>query len=329
MYNPLFNYILQNQFIAALLLLGLGIFLWEVKDILVAVFIAYVLMASLYPAAKYLMARKVPKIIAITVPYLLVLAFVVLLILPLLPFFVSQIQALFENLPLYVKQSSEVLGIDINLTRINSYLNGSFTGLTQNAFAVTGKIFGGVFSIITILIVSFYLLVYHDKLDRFAIAFFPRNLEPAVARVIAQIEEKLGAWLRGQVFLSFAVGGITWLTLTVLGIPFALPLALLAGILEIVPTMGPIIAAIPAVIVAFSISPTLAGITVLAYIGIQLAENNLLVPKIMQKAVGLNPIIVITTILIGAKTMGVLGALLAVPFLSVVIIIYKAMRNLE
>ncbi|KKR49689.1 MAG: hypothetical protein A2186_00035 [Candidatus Levybacteria bacterium RIFOXYA1_FULL_41_10] len=329
MYNPLFNYVLQNQFIAAILLLGLGIFLWEVKDILIAVFIAYVLMASLYPAAKYLMARKVPKIIAITVPYLLVLAFVVLLILPLLPFFVSQIQALFENLPLYVKQSSEVLGIDINLTRINSYLNGSFTGLTQNAFAVTGKIFGGVFSIITILIVSFYLLVYHDKLDRFAIAFFPRNLEPAVARVIAQIEEKLGAWLRGQVFLSFAVGGITWLTLTVLGIPFALPLALLAGILEIVPTMGPIIAAIPAVIVAFSISPTLAGITVLAYIGIQLAENNLLVPKIMQKAVGLNPIIVITTILIGAKTMGVLGALLAVPFLSVVIIIYKAMRNLE
>jgi len=328
-YNPLFNYVLQNQFIAAILLLGLGIFLWEVKDILIAVFIAYVLMASLYPAAKYLMARKVPKIIAITVPYLLVLAFVVLLILPLLPFFVSQIQALFENLPLYVKQSSEVLGIDINLTRINSYLNGSFTGLTQNAFAVTGKIFGGVFSIITILIVSFYLLVYHDKLDRFAIAFFPRNLEPAVARVIAQIEEKLGAWLRGQVFLSFAVGGITWLTLTVLGIPFALPLALLAGILEIVPTMGPIIAAIPAVIVAFSISPTLAGITVLAYIGIQLAENNLLVPKIMQKAVGLNPIIVITTILIGAKTMGVLGALLAVPFLSVVIIIYKAMRNLE
>jgi len=325
----LFNYVLQNQFIAAILLLGLGIFLWEVKDILIAVFIAYVLMASLYPAAKYLMARKVPKIIAITVPYLLVLAFVVLLILPLLPFFVSQIQALFENLPLYVKQSSEVLGIDINLTRINSYLNGSFTGLTQNAFAVTGKIFGGVFSIITILIVSFYLLVYHDKLDRFAIAFFPRNLEPAVARVIAQIEEKLGAWLRGQVFLSFAVGGITWLTLTVLGIPFALPLALLAGILEIVPTMGPIIAAIPAVIVAFSISPTLAGITVLAYIGIQLAENNLLVPKIMQKAVGLNPIIVITTILIGAKTMGVLGALLAVPFLSVVIIIYKAMRNLE
>ena len=329
MYNPLFNYVLQNQFIAAILLLGLGIFLWEVKDILIAVFIAYVLMASLYPAAKYLMARKVPKIIAITVPYLLVLAFVVLLILPLLPFFVSQIQALFENLPLYVKQSSEVLGIDINLTRINSYLNGSFTGLTQNAFAVTGKIFGGVFSIITILIVSFYLLVYHDKLDRFAIAFFPRNLEPAVARVIAQIEEKLGAWLRGQVFLSFAVGGITWLTLTVLGIPFALPLALLAGILEIVPTMGPIIAAIPAVIVAFSISPTLAGITVLAYIGIQLAENNLLVPKIMQKAVGLNPIIVITTILIGAKTMGVLGTLLAVPFLSVVIIIYKAMRNLE
>ena len=329
MYNPLFNYIIQNQFIAGLVIIAVGFLVWEVKEILVAVFISYVIMAALYPAAKFLMNRKVPKIPAITVTYLLALGFVVLLILPLLPFFFAQIQSLFQNLPVYVRQSSEALGISIPTSQINSYLASSFDGLTRNAFTVTGKIFGGIFSVLTIIIVSFYLLVYHDKLDRFAVAFFPRNMEPAVARVIADIEEKLGAWLRGQIFLSFAVGFLTWIALTILGLEFALPLALLAGILEIVPTIGPIISAIPAVIVAFAISPSLAGITALAYVGIQLAENNFLVPKIMQRAVGLNPVIVIVAILMGAKLMGILGALLAVPFVSVIMIIYKAIRNFE
>lgn len=329
MYNPLINYIASNQFIAAIVIVAAGFFLWEIREILIAVFISYIIMSALYPAVLFLHDRKVPKILAIIIPYLIVLSCVVLLILPLLPFFVSQIQSLFENLPIYVRDSSDALGITIQTSQINSYIASSLDGLTKNAFSVTGKIFGGIFSFLTILIVSFYLLVYHDRLDRFFVAFFPRHLDGAVARVIAKIEEKLGAWLRGQIFLSFVVGLLTWVVLTILGLPFALPLALLAGILEIVPTIGPIVSAIPAVIVAFAISPTMAGITALAYIGIQLAENNLLVPKIMQKAVGLNPVIVIVAILSGAKLMGVLGALLAVPLVSVIIIIYRAARNLE
>ncbi|MEK9178530.1 MAG: AI-2E family transporter, partial [Patescibacteria group bacterium] len=309
----MFNYIISNQFIAGLAIIAAGILVWEVREILVAVFISYVIMSALYPAARFLMDRKFPKILAIAIPYLLSLGFIILLILPLLPFFVAQIQSLFENLPVYVRQSSEALGISIQASQISSYITSSLESITRNAFSVTGKIFGGIFSILTIIIVSFYLLVYHDRLDRFFVAFFPRSLEPAVAKVIADIEIKLGAWLRGQIFLSFAVGFLTWVALTILGLDFALPLALLAGILEIVPTIGPIISAIPAVIVAFAISPSLAGVTALAYVGIQLAENNFLVPKIMQKAVGLNPVIVIVGIIMGAKLMGVLGALLAVP----------------
>ena len=329
MYNPLFNYIISNQFIAGLVIIAIGFLVWEVREILVAVFISYVIMSALYPAAKFLMNRKVPKILAIVIPYLIVLSLVVLLILPLLPFFVAQIQSLFENLPVFVRQSSEALGISIQASQISSYLTSSLEGFTRNAFTVTTKIFGGIFSVLTIIIVSFYLLVYHDRLDRFFVAFFPRSLDPAVARIIADIEIKLGAWLRGQIFLSFTVGFLTWVALKILGLEFALPLALLAGILEIVPTIGPIISAIPAVIVAFAISPSMAAITALAYTGIQLAENNFLVPKIMQKAVGLNPVIVIVAILMGAKLMGVLGALLAVPFVSVIVIIYKAIRHFE
>jgi len=140
------------------------------------------------------------------------------------------------------------------------------------------------------------------------------------------VEDKLGAWLRGQIVLSLAIGVITWFVLTILGIPFALPLAILAGFLEIIPTIGPIIAAIPAVIVAFAISPFMGLVVMLAYVGIQVAENNILVPKIMQKAVGLNPVVILVAILIGANLMGIIGALLSIPLVSAAIIIFRAYK---
>ena len=137
----------------------------------------------------------------------------------------------------------------------------------------------------------------------------------------------MGAWFRGQIVLSFSIGFLTWISLLILGLPFALPLALLAGILEIVPTIGPIISAIPAVIIALNISPTMALLVVLLYIIIQLLENNILVPRIMEKAVGLNPIVIILGVIIGSKLMGIAGALLAVPFISLVVVVISSVRD--
>ena len=102
---------------------------------------------------------------------------------------------------------------------------------------------------------------------------------------------------------------------------FALPLAVAAGILEIIPTAGPILASIPAIIVALTVSPTLALVVAISYFIIQIIENNILVPKIMERSVGLNPVVVILAILVGGTLMGVVGALLAIPFLSALIII--------
>ena len=129
-----------------------------------------------------------------------------------------------------------------------------------------------------------------------------------------------------QVVLSLTIGVITWLALTILGIPFALPLAILAGFLEIIPTLGPIIAAIPATIVALAISPVMALSVIAVYIVIQLTENNFLVPKIMQKAVGLNPVVIIIAILVGSNLFGVIGALLSIPFVSAAIIVFRALK---
>jgi predicted PurR-regulated permease PerM len=114
-----------------------------------------------------------------------------------------------------------------------------------------------------------------------------------------------------------------------LGLPYALPLALLAGILEVVPTLGPILSAIPAAAIAFTISPTLGFTIIIFYILLQALENQVLVPKIMEKAVGLNPVVVILGVMIGGNLMGISGALLAIPFISFLIVLFNSLNSPE
>ena len=142
-----------------------------------------------------------------------------------------------------------------------------------------------------------------------------------------RVDDKLGNWLRGQIVLSICIGVMSWIGLMLIGMPFALPLALIAGFLEIVPTLGPILSAIPAVIVALTISPTLAVGVLVLYILIQLTENHIIVPKIMQHAVGLNPVVIILGIMIGANLMGLVGALLSIPFISFVILLFRSINQ--
>ena len=133
--------------------------------------------------------------------------------------------------------------------------------------------------------------------------------------------------MRGQLLLMLAIGLATFLGLILLGIPYALPLAILAGLLEIIPTLGPILAAVPAVIIALTISPGMAIVVVGLYIVIQMLENNILVPKIMQRAVGLNPVIVIIGVVIGANLLGVAGALLSIPFIALLAVLYRGFSS--
>jgi len=171
--------------------------------------------------------------------------------------------------------------------------------------------------------VSFYMLIDRHRLGQTIEDLFPSRYREKATLTIHLVEQKLGAWLRGQVVLSLVVGTITWVALTLLGIPFALPLAIMAGFLEIIPTLGPIIAAIPATIVGLAISPVMAVTVILVYTGIQLSENNILVPKIMQKSAGVSPLLVLISITIGAKLAGVMGVIIAVPFVIMLQVFLK------
>lgn len=283
-------------------------------------------MAALSPFSDLLIKRKVPKILSVLIPYTITIAILVLLIFPLVPFFVSQIQLLFANFPKYINQVANIFNLNIDSYNINNVFESDIDTIGKNALNVTGKIFSGVFSVLSMLIISFYLMLEREMLKKQFVALFSKKYQENILKTISQIENKIGLWLRGQLILSFIIGFAVWSGLTLLGLPFALPLALLAGILEIVPTIGPIISAVPAIIVALTISPGVAISVVVFYILLQMLENNVLVPKIMQKAVGLNPIVIIIGVLIGSKFLGVFGALLAVPFIAMILIIVKSFK---
>jgi len=327
MLHKAIGYLFRHQIVLALFLFVFGWFLIQIREILVSVFLSYIIMSAVLPLVEYLKKNGVPKVLAVLIPYLAIVSLIFTLIISLIPFASEQITSLASSFPRYLDRSANILGWQLDPKQIETYFNGQISTIGSNAIGFTTKVFGGVFSLMTIFIVSFYWLMYHENFKKFVAKLFPPNLHDDVRETLDKVNDKLGAWLRGEIVLMFFIGLMSWIALTLIGIPYALPLAILAGLMEIVPTLGPILSAIPAVIVAFTISPTLALVVVAAYIFIQAAENHILVPKIMQQAVGLNPVVVILSIMIGANLLGIAGALLAIPFVSFLVVIFQSIEE--
>lgn len=319
------SYLSRNQFVAALFLIVLGLFIIQIKTILIIFFLSYILMAAIHPSVAFLEHRKWPRILSVSVIYLIIIAVILLLIVPIMPFFVSQVQNLILNFPIYFEKAAQTFGLHIQYSNFNP--SGSFENLSTNIILITSTVFGGIVSFFTIIVISFYLVLYHDRFEKLIIHMFPKDSREKTQVVFNDIENSLGKWVRGQLVLSLSVGLITWAFLELIGVNYAIPLAFITGILEIVPMIGPILGAIPAIIVALTISPSLAIATAAGYLVIQTIENNVLVPKIMQSAVGLNPVITIIAILVGGTLLGIWGALIAVPFFAMLMIILTALND--
>jgi predicted PurR-regulated permease PerM len=176
------------------------------------------------------------------------------------------------------------------------------------------------------LVITFYFSVQENAVKQFIVWLTPKGKEEKTVLIIEKIQSRLGLWLRGQMLLSLIIFIITYVGLKILGIKYALVLALLAGFFEVVPYLGPILSAVPAVFLTL-ISPWggwfKALMVLVLYVVVQQAENNVIVPKVMARTVGLNPLIVIISILIGAKIAGVAGALVAVPVATALAVVLK------
>lgn len=290
-----------------------------IREVIILLFIAIIFMSALSPIVTYLERFKVPRALSIASTYIVVVGTLVGLISLMVTPLVDQTVTLAQSLP----QTISHIFPQINQTVIQEQA----ASLSKNAFSIGLVVINNFIALISVAVLAFYLLMDRGKLDKVVTQFFPQY-ETRITSISKRIEDKLGSWVRGQVALSVIIGSLSYLALLILNIPNALPLAIFAGMMEVVPVIGPIVSAVPAVLIAYSISPVLALFVVLAYFIIQQLENHLVVPQVMKKAVGLNPLIVILAVAIGGKLLGILGALLAVPITVVVqIIIEEVFRS--
>ncbi|MBI2600728.1 AI-2E family transporter [Candidatus Daviesbacteria bacterium] len=293
----------------AVFILGLWLTIL-IRDLLLLLFVALILMSALSPLVNFLAKYRVPKALGIAISYVIIISLFGGIIASLLPPVIEESSKLFTALPNVVNPLLNNLNVDKNI------LQSEFANFSKNLITFLVGAFDNFLTITFLLVLTFYLLLEKEKLeDRISALFVGR--EQRIKNIIVQLEEKLGAWLRGQVVLSVIIGLLSYIGLTLLNIPYALPLALLAGIMEIIPVIGPIISAVPAIALGFTISPLVAAGAAATYFIIQQLENHLIVPQVMKRAVGLNPLIVILAIAIGGRLLGIAGALLAVPIVVV------------
>lgn len=294
-------------------LLGLWI-IYHILDLILILFVALIFMSALSPVVVFLVSRKIPKSLAIALVYVVILGIIVSLLTISFTPVIEQTSNLISVLPTTIDNLLRNGNIDPSVVR------AQLPDLSKNLLLISKSIFENFIAIVLILVLTFYLLLERENLER-RVAFLFVGKEDRVRKLLEDIEEKLGAWLRGQLVLSLIIGVSVYIGLTILQIPYSLPLAIWAGLLEVIPVIGPIISAIPAVLIGLTISPVLGGGVAAMYFVIQQLESHVVVPQVMKKAVGLNPLVVILAIAVGGRLLGIGGTLLAVPIVVVVQII--------
>jgi len=304
---------------------GFILLLWVVYliiDIILLLFVAFILVSALSPIVDRLVKMKIPRGLSILIVFLLVIGTLVGLITLTLTPLLNQTTNLVNSFSAAVSSFLKANYID------RSILDRELSGFSGNLVTYTLSIFENLVTIASIIVITFYMLLDKNKIEDLATSFFVGR-QQRVKNLIERIEEKLGYWMRGQLILSISIGVLYYIGLFALNVPYALPLAILGGLMEVVPVIGPIISAVPAIVISMTLSPLLAGVVLAFYFAVQQIENHIVVPQVMKRAVGLNPILVILAVAIGGRLLGIGGALLAVPIAVVVQVILEDVLDNE
>ena len=306
-------------------------FLWAIRDIMVLLFVVLILVAAFHPTVDLLENHKIPRFLSVILIYfVLALAFSFLIYL-IVPPIITQVTELTHNLPYYSEKTNLVYSqVKDYLPALQNNLESVASNLskfTNNAWAAGLSVFGGLIYFITAMVLTFYALLEKNSFDSIFLSLFPVNYKEKISGIFSKIGAKMGSWLRGQLLLCLIIAVLDFIVLMIVGVPYALVLAVLAGILEIIPNIGPVLGAVPAILIGLTISPWTAVVIAICFFGIQQLENHILVPKIMGKAVGLSPVIVIIALLIGGKLLGIGGAILAVPAATAIVVAITEWRK--
>jgi predicted PurR-regulated permease PerM len=329
--------------IAAALTIVLMWTLYLVRGPLLLIYVSALFATGLAPLVQFIerqrivaiSRRRLPRSAAILVIYATVLGTLGGIGAAVFPPMVRQSQEFWKQLPDYMDMAQQRL---VSWGLISP--DASFKDLLQQAPAGSGDavnvviatvwgFVGGIFGVITILLMTFYLLVDSQNLFALFVRLFHRRDRNRVSKISELAAAKISAWLGGQMLLGLIIGTMSAIGYFFMGVPYFFVLAVIAGIGEMIPMVGPLLAAVPAVLVALTVSPGLAlGVAGFCW-ALQLIENNVLVPKVMGQTVGLSAVTVIASLVIGSELLGFVGALLAVPTAAIVQVLFEELYLAE
>jgi predicted PurR-regulated permease PerM len=273
---------------------------------------------------------RVPRWLAILVVYLTIVAVIVLVGLTVIPPLVAQAVSLWEKMPAEFNRLQTFL-VRYKLMRrpitlaeaVQSAPDGSGSNAVGTVLVALSSLIGGVFGLITILILSFYLLIEAQPMFEYLVRFVPAGRRADVATAARQAVSKVSAWLRAQLVLAGVMGTFAAIGLGLMGVPFFYVIALVAAIGETIPIVGPVVGGITAVAVAITVSAKLAVMVGIYFLILHQFEANILVPKIMERRVGVSPVAVLVALLIGGALWGIVGAILAIPTAAILSIVVE------
>ncbi len=303
-------------------------FLVIIRDILALLFFALILASAIDPWVDWMQSKKINRGLGVFIIYAIMFGVIGLVLSLIIPPISAQMKSLTDNFPLIFEKVISIFSSfkDFAITHgILQTLQNNFGSINSNIQQAAGGIFStvsgivnGVFSFFLVLVMTFYMVVEENAVKKIIWSIAPKKSQAYAMDLINRMQAKIGLWLRGQLILSFIIFVLTYIGLLILGVDYALVLAMIAGLTEFVPYLGPILASIPAIFLSLTQSYVLAILVGILYYIIQLMENNFIVPSLMRKVVGLNPIVSIAVLLIGYKVAGVVGAIVSIPVTTAV-----------
>ena len=326
--------------IGVALVAGVIALVFAAGKVLLLVFVAVILASGLQPVIGWIRAHSpIGRGPAILVVYGLFLAIVVGMALVVLPAAIAQFERTLSSLPPFFDRArtwaAEIRPSGLG-RGITALIDGAAALIRPTGAPSSGQVVQvgltvaeALTSILTLLTVVYFWLTEHARLQRYALAFVRQGRRTRVRSVWNQAEARLGMWVRAQLILMGAIGLSTAIAYTLLGVPSAVLLGLVAALAEGIPIVGPLLGAIPAVILAATVSPQLAVEVAGVYIVLQIIEGNVLVPLVMRNTVRISPFLVILSILVGAAAGGFIGALLAVPIAAMGEVVIEGLQARE
>lgn len=315
--------------ITLLAVVGAVLLVLHLIDLLILVFVALVIATTIRPMVSFLQRRGVPKALALATIYLGILGVIVGLFVLVIPSLVEQGGSLVRSLPqLYTDLVVSLENNPVEAIRtlpqrlptgdqLDSQLQAVISSVLSGALGIGIGLLAFLTQMVSIIVLSIYLTQDQSRIERFWLSLAPTSRRPEILSIWREIETRLGGYVRGELMLMTAIGVLSGLGYLVMGLPYPLALGVFAGLLEFVPMVGPALGAIPAILVALSISPQAAVLVVVYTIAIQMAENHILVPRLMGRSVGVSPIMVILAVFAFTSLLGAAGAFLAIPLAAI------------